>query len=91
MVGDDDAQGGYDEAGFYERLRWVELNQEILGHGDPAEDHPIAAKVFATDRQREQIRRWIAECESGSEDWGFNNGLHKGSRTIDLPEPLMPD
>ncbi len=33
MVGDDDAQGDYDQSGFYERLRWVELNQHILGHG----------------------------------------------------------
>jgi hypothetical protein len=73
MVGDDDAQGDYDQSGFYERLRWVELNQHILGHGDPAEDHPVPARVFATQRQREQMGRWIACCESRHTDWGFKD------------------
>ena len=49
-------EADYDEGDFFERLDMVHVNQDILGHGDPAEDHPAPAILHATEVQRRAIR-----------------------------------
>jgi len=73
MIRESDAAGGYDAGNFYERREWVHLNQDILGSGDPAEDHPAPEQVFARQATVEAIRREVRLCEAEHTDWGFKD------------------
>lgn len=73
MVPKDGDQGDYDEGNFFERLDWVHLNQDILGFGDPAEDHPAPRQLVVREATREAMRRRIEQCAAAHEDWGFKD------------------
>lgn len=66
-------QSDYDAGDYFERREWVHLNQDILGFGNPVEDHPAPRQIFASEATRQGIRRQILRCERAHEDWGFKD------------------
>jgi len=63
----------YDQGDFFERPDLVHINQDILGHGDPAEDHPAPPVLCSTEAQRRAICEKIDACEAAHADWGFKD------------------
>ena len=73
MVEDDVHETDYDEGDFFERLDWVMLNQEIIGHRDPASDFADPLKVIASESERERIASEIQRMQDQHESWGFKD------------------
>lgn len=73
MVSGVQSDSGYDEAQYYERLDWVHLNQDLLGFGNPVEDHPAPHQILSRDHTRKEMQRKIAEVQADHADWGFKD------------------
>ncbi len=68
-----DVDGEYDDGVFFERSDVRELNQAILGFGDPAHTHPAPRRLAAAEPVRLRMREIIRKAEAPGGDWGFKD------------------
>jgi hypothetical protein len=68
-----DVDGDYDRGVFFERSDARELNQHIIGFGDPAHEHPAPRDLRFGEAERERMREIVRACEASGESWGFKD------------------
>jgi hypothetical protein len=68
-----DVEGDYDRGTFYERSDARELNQHMIGFGDPAFEHPAPRSLRFGDEERVRMRQIVRECEAEETSWGFKD------------------
>lgn len=68
-----DVGGDYDRGVFFERSDVRELNQRMIGFGDPAHEHPAPRELRFGDSERERMREIVKACEATGESWGFKD------------------
>lgn len=68
-----DVDGDYDRGVFHERSAFRELNQAILGFGDPAWVHPAPRDLRMSNEHRRQMRDLIQKAGARAQRWGFKD------------------
>jgi hypothetical protein len=68
-----DVSGDYDGGVFFERSDVRDLNQHIIGFGDPAHMHPAPRELRFGDAERARMREIVRTCEASTESWGFKD------------------
>ncbi len=68
-----DVAGDYDRGAFFERSDARELNQRMIGFGDPVFDHPAPRSLRFGDAERVRMRQIVRDCEAAGTSWGFKD------------------
>jgi hypothetical protein len=68
-----DVDGDYDRGAFFERSDARELNQRMIGFGDPAFEHPAPRSLCFGDAERIRMRQILRDCEAAGTSWGFKD------------------
>jgi hypothetical protein len=83
-----ETDGNYDHGVFCERTAVRELNQEILGFGDPAHLSRPPCPLLLREETRERMRRLIRGLDATGSSWGFKDP--RTCLTYGLWEPELP-
>jgi hypothetical protein len=68
-----DVDGDYDKGVFHERSSFRELNEALLGYGDPAWIHPAPRSLRMSDEHRRRMRDLIEKAGARAGRWGFKD------------------